>query len=86
MLVVMASPITAEQLAALPPEFQAILCPVTDHYERQIAELIARLKRTPGNSSRPPPRVHPTRSLRPGSRSRAVAAAASLGMRSTSVR
>ena len=32
-------PITAEQLAALPPEVQALLRAVVEHYERRIAEL-----------------------------------------------
>ena len=63
------SPITPEQLAALPPEFQAILRSVIDHYESQITELkaeaaelkaeIARLKKTPRNSSLPPSSQHP---------------------------
>jgi hypothetical protein len=55
-------PITPEQLAALPPEFQAILRAVVEHYERRIAELeaeIARLKKTPRNSSLPPSSEHP---------------------------
>ena len=62
-------PITSEQLAALPPEFQTLLRAVVDHYEPQIIELkaevaelkaeIARLKKTPRNSSLPPSSQHP---------------------------
>lgn len=59
-------PITAEQLAALPPEFRAILQAVIDHYEARIvefeaklAELEARLPKTPQNSSLPPSTQHP---------------------------
>ena len=36
-------PITAEQLAALPPEFRALLQAVIDHYEARIAVLQARI-------------------------------------------
>ncbi len=56
------SPITAEQIAALPPEFQALLQAVIDHYEKRIAVLeaeIAALKKTPRNSSLPPSTEHP---------------------------
>lgn len=55
-------PIIVEQLALLPPEFRALLEAVIDHYEGQIAELkreIARLKKTPENSSLPPSSQHP---------------------------
>ena len=55
-------PVTAEQLAALPPEFRALLRGVIEHYERRIAALeaeIAALKQTPRNSSRPPSSEHP---------------------------
>ena len=55
-------PITAEQIAALPPEFQALLQAVIDHYEKRIAALeaeIAALKKTPRNSSLPPSTEHP---------------------------
>ena len=52
-------PITPEQLAALPPEFQALLRAVIDYYERRIAELEARLNKTPRNSSLPPSSEHP---------------------------
>ena len=58
----MSPPITPEQLAALPPEFQAILQAVIEHYGRRIAELeaeIQRLKKTPRNSSLPPSSEHP---------------------------
>jgi transposase len=58
--------ITAEQLAALPPEFRALLQAVIDHYEGRIvqlegriAELEARLNKTPQNSSLPPSTQHP---------------------------
>lgn len=55
-------PITAEQLAALPPEAQAVVRTLMDYYERQIAELkseLAALKKTPRNSSLPPSTEHP---------------------------
>jgi transposase len=60
-------PVTAEQLAALPPEFRALLQAVIDHYESRIAVLEARVaeleqqlrKTTPQNSSLPPSTQHP---------------------------
>jgi transposase len=62
-------PITPEQIAALPPEFQALLQAVIDHYEKRIAVLEAELtavkqelagvKKTPRNSSLPPSTEHP---------------------------
>lgn len=55
-------PITPEQLAALPPESQAILKAVIDYYERRIAALeaeLAGLRKTPRNSSLPPSSEHP---------------------------
>ena len=59
-------PIPAEEMAALPPEFRALLQRVIDHYERRIAKLEAELRavrKTPQNSSRPPssqpPRAKP---------------------------
>lgn len=59
-------PITPEQLAALPPEFRALLETVIEHYEARIAqlegriaELEARLGKTPQNSSLPPSSQHP---------------------------
>jgi transposase len=55
-------PITSEQIAALPREFQALLRSVIDHYERRIAALeaeLAALKKTPRNSSLPPSTEHP---------------------------
>jgi transposase len=55
-------PITPEQLAALPPEFRAILQAVIDHYEKRIAALEAELaaaRKTPRNSSLPPSSEHP---------------------------
>ena len=63
------SPISAEQLAGLPPEFRALLQSVIEHYERQcdelrrqVAELKAELqavRKTPQNSSLPPSTGHP---------------------------
>jgi transposase len=59
-------PITAEQLSALPPEFQALLRSVIEYYEARIAvlesriaELVGRLGKTPQNSSLPPSTQHP---------------------------
>jgi transposase len=52
-------PITPEQLAALPPAVQALLRAIIDHYERRIAELEARLAKSPQNSSLPPSSQHP---------------------------
>jgi transposase len=59
-------PVTPEQLSALPPEFQALLRAVVEHYEREIAtlkariaELEAELNKTPQNSSLPPSTQHP---------------------------
>ena len=55
-------PVTPEQIAALPPEFRALLQAVIDHYERRIADLeaeIATLRKTPRNSSLPPSTQHP---------------------------
>jgi transposase len=55
-------PVTAEQIAALPPEFRALLQAVIDHYEKRIAALeaeIAALKKSPRNSSLPPSTEHP---------------------------
>jgi transposase len=59
-------PITSEQLHALPPEFQALLRAVIEHYEEEIAvlkarvaELESRLGKTPQNSSLPPSTQHP---------------------------
>jgi transposase len=61
-MVVMAPPITPEQLAVFPPELRAIVEAIITHYEQQIAELkaeIARLNKTPDNSSLPPSSRHP---------------------------
>ena len=52
-------PVTSEQLAALPPEVQALVRAIIEHYERRIAELEARLNKTPQNSSLPPSSQHP---------------------------
>jgi transposase len=59
-------PITPEQLAALPPDFRALLRSVIEYYERRlveqerrIAELEARLNKSPQNSSLPPSSQHP---------------------------
>lgn len=61
-MIVMSPPVTAEQLAALPPEFRVLLQAVIDHYEKRIAALeaeVATLKKTPRNSSLPPSTEHP---------------------------
>ena len=55
-------PISAAQLAALPPEFRAVLQSVIDHDELMIAELkaeLASVRQTPWNSSLPPSTEHP---------------------------
>jgi len=55
-------PLSAEQLAALPPEIQGLVRAIIDHYERQLAQLraeVARLKKSPQNSSLPPSTQHP---------------------------
>jgi len=52
-------PITSEQLAALPADVQALVRSLLEYYERRIAELEARLNRTPQNSSLPPSSQHP---------------------------
>jgi transposase len=51
--------ITAEQLAALPAEIQSLLRAIIEYYEGRIAELEARLGKTPQNSSLPPSTQHP---------------------------
>jgi transposase len=53
---------TPEEFACLPPDARVLLQRVVEHYERQIAELkaeLARLKKTPQNSSLPPSSQHP---------------------------
>jgi transposase len=58
----MPPPIQAEEMAALPPEFQALLQRVIDHYEGRIAAFEAELqaiRKTPQNSSLPPSSQHP---------------------------
>ena len=52
-------PITPEQLAALPPDFQALVRAIIEYYERRIAELEAKLNKSPQNSSLPPSTQHP---------------------------
>jgi transposase len=52
-------PITPEQLTALPRDVQALLRSVIEYYERRIAELEAKLNKSPQNSSLPPSRQHP---------------------------
>jgi transposase len=52
-------PITADEWAALPPEFQTLLRSVIAYYEGRIAELESRLGKTPQNSSLPPSTQHP---------------------------
>ena len=56
------SPITAEQLAALPPEIRAVVQSLIEHYEGRISALEAELaaaRKTPQNSSLPPSTQHP---------------------------
>jgi transposase len=58
----MSPPISPEQLAALPPEVRGVIEAIIRHYEQRIAELeaeVARLKKTPQNSSLPPSTQHP---------------------------
>ena len=59
-------PITPAQLAALPPDFRALVQAIIDHYEARIAELESRINnlegrtnKTPQNSSLPPSSQHP---------------------------
>ena len=62
-------PFTPEQIAALPPEFRALLQAVIDYYEQRLAGLEAELaavkaelaatKKSPRNSSLPPSSEHP---------------------------
>jgi len=55
-------PVTPEQIAALPPDFRALLQAVIEHYEKRIAALeaeVAALKKSPRNSSLPPSTEHP---------------------------
>jgi transposase len=55
-------PITPEQLQALPPDIQALVVAIINHYEQRIAKLEAELavtKKTPRNSSLPPSTEHP---------------------------
>jgi transposase len=52
-------PITAEQLAGMPPEIQELLRAIIEYYEGRIAELETRLGKTPQNSSLPPSTQHP---------------------------
>lgn len=49
----------AERLAALPAEARDLLGLIVQYYERRIAELEARLKQSPENSSLPPSTRHP---------------------------
>lgn len=61
--------ITPEQIAALPPDFRAMLQAVIDHFQSRVAGLEAELatvrteleaaKKTPRNSSQPPSSEHP---------------------------
>jgi transposase len=63
------TPVTLEQMAALPPEFRALLQAVIDHYEGRIARVESELaavraeleaaRKTPRNSSLPPSSEHP---------------------------
>jgi hypothetical protein len=62
-------PISPEQIAALPPEFRALLQSVIEHFDNRIAGLEAELataktelaaaKKTARNSSLPPSTEHP---------------------------
>jgi len=52
-------PFTLEQLTALPRDVQALLGSVIEYYERRIAELEAKLNKSPQNSSLPPSTQHP---------------------------
>ena len=55
-------PIPSEEMAALPPEFRALLQREIDHYERRNAAIEAELRavrKTPQNSSLPPSSQHP---------------------------
>lgn len=59
-------PITDEQLAAFPPDVQALVRAIIEHYEARLVELQARitqlegrLGKTPQNSSLPPSSQHP---------------------------
>jgi len=66
-------PVTPEQIAALPPEFRALLQAVIEHYEQRIAALeaeVAALKKSPQNSSLPPSTQHPhAKPVKPQSKS-----------------
>src|SRR5215210_4547263 len=56
------SPISPEQLAALPSDVRAVIKSIVEHYERRVAELEAELRglrKTPQNSSLPPSTQHP---------------------------
>jgi transposase len=67
--VVAMPPITAEQLAALPSEFRAVVQALIDHYEEQLVVLraenetlrveLAQAKKNSRNSSQPPSSEHP---------------------------
>lgn len=62
------SPITPEQIAALPPEMQTVVRAIGDYYEARVAALQAQVaalqaelqgRKTPQNSSLPPSTQHP---------------------------
>lgn len=70
-IIAMASPITPEQLSALPPEVRAVVCALIEHYEWRIADLEAKLAaagKTPRNSSKPPSSEHPHAKPQPKAR------------------
>ena len=83
-------PITPEQIAALPPEFRALLQAVIDHYEKRVAGLEAELAavRAELEATKKIPRCLPAPNTRMPSRRRrrkraARSAAVSLDIRST---
>lgn len=52
-------PISPERLAGFSPEVREVICGIIEHYEGRIAELEARLGKSPRNSSQPPGSEHP---------------------------
>lgn len=68
------SPISPEQLAALPSDVRVVIEAIVGHYERRVAELEAelrRLRKSPQNSSLPPSTQHPhAKPVKPTSKSK----------------